>query len=294
MFKNKTFLIYLTLTVIFVLGLFLRLYSLSSFPVGFHIDEASLGYNGYSLLLTGKDDNNNPHPLYVDMFGDYRPSGYHYLTILPIIIFGLTEFSTRLPGALIGSLSIIALFFFVQVIFKNTKTSLLTTFFLAVAPWHVNLSRASDEVIVALFFILIGFCLFFYSLQKQKLKYLIAGVVLMSLSFFFYHTPRVFVPLLFFVLSISLFTIIVKTKMSYRIGLIFSFLSISFFALVLVFSVSGGTGRFSQVNIFNSFETNFFQKQQVQEDAIAKSPYILSRFFHNKITNITFVFISNY
>ena len=55
-----------------------------SFPVGFHIDEASLGYNGYSMLKTGKDEHGNRFPLYIDMFGDNRPSGYHYLTIIPI------------------------------------------------------------------------------------------------------------------------------------------------------------------------------------------------------------------
>src|SRR3989339_401801 len=110
--------LHILLFIITIIAGIFRLYKLDAYPVGFHIDEASLGYNGYSMLKTGKDENNNPHPLYVDMFGDYRPSGYHYLTILPIIIFGLTEFSTRLPGALIGSLSIIALFFFVQVIFK--------------------------------------------------------------------------------------------------------------------------------------------------------------------------------
>ena len=99
------------LIVILAFSLFLRTYNLSSVPLGFHNDEASLGYNGYSLLLTGRDENNHKSPLYIDMFGDQRPSGYHYLTILPIKFLGLNEFATRLPGAFFGVLMIIPFFF---------------------------------------------------------------------------------------------------------------------------------------------------------------------------------------
>ncbi|MCL5072465.1 MAG: glycosyltransferase family 39 protein [Actinobacteria bacterium] len=294
MYKNKINITYIILIVIFTLGLILRVCNLNNFPVGFHIDEASLGYNSYSLLLTGKDDNNNSHPLYIDMFGDFRPSGYHYLTILPVMLFGLTEFATRLPGAIFGSLTVIVFFFFVQILFRDKKISLLSAFFIAVSPWHFGLSRASNEAIVALFFVLAGFCLVFYSLQKQSLKYAILGSTIVSFSFFFYHAPRVFVPLMFLILIIIMLPVLNTSINRYKVGLFFSFIAISFLSLLLVFSISGGTGRFTQVNVFNSFETQFFQKQQIQEDAIANSPYLFSRFFHNKFTNVVLVFISNY
>src|SRR5260370_41649237 len=106
--SNKS--IFFILGVIFLIGALFRFVNLSSYPSGFHIDEASLGYNGYSLLLTGKDDNGNFLPLYIDMFGDNRPSGYHYLTIIPILFFGLNVFATRFPGALFGSLTIFAIY----------------------------------------------------------------------------------------------------------------------------------------------------------------------------------------
>src|SRR3989338_5328153 len=118
MFKQASTSVYFILGIIFVAALFLRLYNLSNFPVGFHIDEASLGYNGYSLLQTGKDENGNTFPLYIDMFGDNRPSGYHYLAAISVGLFGLTEFATRLPGAIFGSISIFALFFLAQALFK--------------------------------------------------------------------------------------------------------------------------------------------------------------------------------
>lgn len=294
MLRNKEFTTYLLLGLIFVLAVFLRFYNLGSYPVGFHQDEASLGYNAYSLLLTGKDDNGNSFPLYVDMFGDNRPSGYHYLTIIPVAFFGLTEFATRFSGALFGSMTIFAIYFFTSAVFQNKRLGLLSSLLVAVAPWHFVLSRASAEAIVALFFVISGFALFFTGLKKQSIKYVFFASLALIASFFFYHTPRVFVPLLFFSFILMFFSTIKKLSKTYKIAVFSSFIFVSIVALFLVFGISGGTGRYSQVNIFTSFETNFFQKQQVQEDAIAGSNRLISRFFHNKITNTSLVFINNY
>src|SRR3989344_9427343 len=249
---NKHKIIFLSLGVIFFVGLFIRLNALSSFPVGFHQDEASVGYNGYSLLITGKDDNNNSFPLYIDMFGDNRPSGYHYLTIIPIMLFGLTEFSTRFSSALFGSITVFAIFFFVVTIFRDKRLGLISAFLLTIAPWHFVLSRASAEAIVALFFILSGFSLIIYSLRNQKLLFLFSGTLLVSFSFFFYHTPRIFVPLLFFSLILFLFSTLRRYNGNrYKISLIGSFLFLSILVFTLVFLIKGGTGRYNQVNIFS-------------------------------------------
>lgn len=294
MLRNKNSITYLFLGLIFILAIFLRFYNLSSFPVGFHQDEASLGYNGYSLMLTGKDDNGNKFPLYVDMFGDNRPSGYHYLTIIPIKIFGLNEFATRFPGAFFGSISVLAVFFFVNVIFKDKKLGLISALLIAIAPWNFVLSRASAEAIIALFFIIIGFSLFFRSLENKKARHVFISAILMIASFFFYHTPRVFVPMLFLVFILMFFSIINKSYRNYKVAVFLSFIIVSLAAVFLVFGIRGGTGRYSQVNILTSFETNFLQKQQIQEDAIAGSNRFISRFFHNKITNTSLIFVNNY
>ena len=66
------------LGIIVLIALILRLYRLSDVPVGFHGDEASIGYNAYSLLKTAKDQNGNFLPLAIDQFGDFRPAGYRF------------------------------------------------------------------------------------------------------------------------------------------------------------------------------------------------------------------------
>lgn len=294
MFKEKKFLSLLILLIIFALASFLRFYNLDHFPSGFHIDEASLGYNGYSLLLTGKDENNKPFPLYVDMFGDNRPSGYHYLTVLPIKFLGLTEIATRFPGAIFGSLTVFAVYLLALTVFKEKKIGWLSSLLLAISPWHIILSRASSEAVVAIFFIILGITLVFKSLENEERLILFSGTILLVASFFFYHTPRVFVPLLFLSFLIFLFPRWRKSELSYRVGLICSFMLVSFSAWCLIFAIAGGTGRFSQVNIFGFPETKLVMEEQIREDGIGKTGIITTRFFHNKIVNYSLTFIKNY
>jgi len=284
----------LLLGVILIIALFVRMYSLSTVPNGFHIDEASLGYNGYSLLLTGKDENNNKFPLYINMFGDERPSGYHYLTILPIKVLGLNEFATRLPGALFGTLTVISFFFLTLVLFKNKKLSLLSALLVAIAPWQVVLSRASAETIVALFFIISGYIFVLLGFKKQRGLYFFVGAFIMLLSFFFYHTPRVFVPLLFLATIAYLYPVWKRFKMKERVSLVASFLILSFVSFALVFIVPGGTGRYSQVNIFGYPAVKLVLAEQIVEGGLMHAPADVTRIFHNKVINYSLAAISNY
>lgn len=295
MFKNKNFFPYLILFAIFVLALFLRFYKLEELPVGFHIDEASKGYSAYSLLKTGKDDNGNRFPLYIDIFGDNSPSGYHYIAIIPVALLGLTEFATRFPGALFGAFSVLAIFFLSYSIFKDKKISILSALFLAISPWHISLSRASSEAIIALFFIILGFSLIFWSLKTQAIKQIIFGTSFLSISFFFYQTPRVFVPLLFLALIIFFFLIRkIQVKNHYKKVFIYSFLLMLLLDIILVFVVSGGTGRFSQVNIFSYPETRLVMEEQIREDGVSGTETLVTRFFHNKGINFFLAYVSNY
>lgn len=284
----------LILLAIFALSLILRLVLLGSYPVGFHIDEASLGYNGYSMLLTGKDEVGKTLPLYIDMFGDFRPSGYHIMTILPIAVFGLTEFATRFPAALFGGLSVFSIFFLSYVLTQDKRVAALSAFLLAITPWNFVLSRASGEAIIAIFFIMLGFAFIILSFRTGKIYYLLLGSIIVSLSFFFYHTPRVFVPLLYLSLLLMMFGVLKKYSNKFKVFLVSSFLSVSFLAIFLVFGVSGGTGRFTQVNILKSFETDFQLQQSIIQDSMGGVPRILSRPVHNKLTNVGYMFISNY
>ncbi|MBI4029179.1 MAG: glycosyltransferase family 39 protein, partial [Candidatus Blackburnbacteria bacterium] len=143
------------LAIIFLIALFLRVINLASVPVGLHGDEASIGYNAYSLLKTGKDQDGHFLPLSFDQFGDFRAAGYGYLDIPFVALFGLNAFAVRLPAALFGSLTIIIFYFFLLELFENKSIALIGSFLLAILPWHINISRASSEGVISSFFVLL-------------------------------------------------------------------------------------------------------------------------------------------
>ncbi len=275
-------------------ALFIRLYNLSNVPLGFHIDEASLGYNGYSLLMTGKDESNHAFPLYINMFGDERPTGYHYLTILPIKFLGLTVFATRLPGALFGAFSVIPFFFLAQILFKNKKISLISALLMSVAPWSVVLSRASAETIVCLFLIITGYLIVILGLKTKKASYFFIGSFFLTLSFFFYHTPRVFVPLLFLVTLGFLYPVWKKFGTKLKMSLVVSFVLLSFVSFALVFLIPGGTGRFNEVNIFGDPHVGLVLAEQIRESGVMGIPALVTRVVHNKVIDYSLALVSNY
>lgn len=276
------------LLFIFLVGATLRFYQLEKIPNGFHIDEAINGVNGYFILQTGKDSNNNKFPLQTEVFGDYNPTGYSYLTILPIKLFGLNEFSIRLPGAFLGSLTIFASFLLAFSIFKNKKIGLLSAFLVAISPWNIVFSRSSEQTLVSLFFVILGFALVFLSVENKKLKFLIPGILLLSISFFMYFTPRVFVPLLLLAIFISFLNI------RYKSFLFGSFIFLGALAFILVFVTRGGGDRFNQVSLFGSLGTKLVMEEQIREDGIANTYVKITQLFHNKVTNYLLTYMSNY
>ena len=99
------------LLFIILLALFLSVYKLSKVPPSLYWDEASLGYNAYSILLTARDEYGKFLPLTnFAAFGDYKPPGYIYAAVPSIAIFGLNEFSVRFPSAFFGVLTVILVY----------------------------------------------------------------------------------------------------------------------------------------------------------------------------------------
>lgn len=289
----KKYFILVALFIMLLVGVFFRFYRLSEFPVGFHLDEAISGVNGYYLLQTGKDSNNNFLPLQTEVFGDYNPTGYAYLSTVPIRIFDLSEFSTRFSGALLGSLTILALFLLTFSIFKSVKISLLSAFLITISPWHINFSRSSEQTLVSLFFVVLGFSLVFLSLENKKIKLLISGTTILALSFFMYFTPRIFVP---FIFLITLFYNDWQKKINkkYNNFLLISFAFLALLSFFLIFVVRGGENRFKQVSIFNSTETRLVTEERIREDGVMSTNIKITQLFHNKLTDNLLTYASNY
>ena len=123
------------LLLIIILAVFFRLCFLGTNPNGLSVEEASAGYDAYSMLLTGSDRYGDFLPIFARSFDDYIEAIYRYFDIPFIAIFGLNEFSTRLPAAMIGTLTVIIIYYLVKEAFNNNKIALFSALLLAISPW---------------------------------------------------------------------------------------------------------------------------------------------------------------
>src|SRR5258708_12719733 len=121
---------------IVLLGFFLRVIGLSNHPAGFTPDEASFGYDAYSILKTGKDQWGHMMPLVFKSFGDDKLPVYTYLAFPSVAIFGLNETAVRLPNAIFGTLAIIFLYFLVYQFFTHIQFPLFSPFLFAITSSH--------------------------------------------------------------------------------------------------------------------------------------------------------------
>ncbi len=196
---NATRWAWLGLIAILVLASGLRLYGLGETPNGLFVDEASTGYDAYSLLETGRDQFGKKLPLFAQSLGDYNEALYRYLAIPSVYLFGLSEFSVRLPAALAGILTVLSLFVLVRQLF-GTKVALWAALFLALSPWHIHFSRIAFRGVLLPLFVTSGLAALSIGFgrggARPRTGYVYLAALLFAGSLFTYSSARVFVPLL--------------------------------------------------------------------------------------------------
>ena len=181
------------------LALAIRTFDLGGIPAGFYCDEASTGYDAWSLLKTGKDQYGEPFPLFARSFGDYNESTYRVLTIPFVAAVGLNETAVRLPAALAGTLTVGLLFLVVRRLLDR-RTAMLAALLLAISPWHVHLSRAGLRSVLLPAALLLGLWLLLRGLRSPR--WLPFAGCAFALALHTYSPARVFVPLFGVVLAV--------------------------------------------------------------------------------------------
>lgn len=176
------------LIAILIVAAFLRLWKLGSIPPSLTPDEASLGYNAYSVLKTGRDEYGKLLPIIFKSFGDYKPGLYVYLTIPSILVLGLNEFAVRLPSALFGTISVWLIYLIVKRLFQKENLALISSFIAAVTPWLIYFSRGAWEVNVSLTLTLAGIFFFLKFLEKEK--YIFLSVISFALTLICYQGAK--------------------------------------------------------------------------------------------------------
>lgn len=287
------------LLLIVLLAFILRFYKLGSIPTGLEWDEVSIGYDAYSILKTGRDQFGNFLPLTFRSLDDYKPPLYEYLTVPAIAIFGLNEFSTRFPSAFFGSLSVLVTFYLVKELFKNKLSdskaetvALLSSFLLAISPWHLQFSRAAFEVNFSVFIVISAVFFFLKGLENNKL--FILSSLFFGLALFSYHSTRFITPFLLLSLFLANFK---KIKLTSKAVIFSTFLYFIFVIIFLpiLFSKEAQI-RFEVTNISNVFtDVKMVRSLNLAELVDEKSSIdSIFRFFHGKKPILLRLLVSNY
>ncbi len=183
------------LILILFLGSLLRLFQISSNPPGLDWDEASLGWNAYTISQTGRDEYGVKFPVSLRSFNDYKPSLYVYSSVPFISLLGRTELAVRLPSALAGIAAIVGIYLFVIELTKKRRLALLSALLLAVCPWHLQFSRVAFEANLALTFFIFGVYGLMVFIRSKKLLPLLFSIATFSGAMYAYHSPRLVIPL---------------------------------------------------------------------------------------------------
>jgi len=247
MMKSKRLITIIILSVAILLAFVTRFYMLGSAPAGLDSDEAGQGYSAYSILKTGKDEFGKSFPILFRSSGDFKTPVYTYLLVPLIPIFGLNSFTVRLPSAISGVLTILILYLLVKRLSGRTNLALVSSLLLAISPWHILFSRTGYEANVALFLLLTGFLVFFYSLKKPWL--LVISAILFATAVPAYHSERIVVPLMLIVLFFKYKNILfAKTHLKFLIlgGVIAFIISLP---TIYVATTPGFFARVSDLNI---------------------------------------------
>lgn len=245
---------YFLLFLVILLATAYRFYNLSSLPVSPYWDEVSIGYNAYSIGVNGKDEYGATMPLLFKAYSDYKLPIYIYLSVIPIKILGLSEFSVRFASAFFGVLTVGLTFFLVRELLpqidiggwtdKKSKIPLFSSLFLAISPWHIQFSRAAFEANVGLFFVVLGTYLFFKSFRKGiLLPFCVFSYVI---GCYTYRSVLLFAAIFFTSLCIIWWKKILSNKSYFLLAIIIGIIAIA----PLLLALSGkGAARFQQTSI---------------------------------------------
>ncbi len=182
---------WLPFVLIFLLAAVLRLWAFGTVPGGLNQDEASIGYDAWSILHYGIDRNGIRLPVHLIAWGSGQNALYAYLSMPFIAVMGLTVASVRMVNLLFG-LASVALVFLILRRLSGLRCAYIGMALAAVAPWCIMVSRWGLESNLFPGLFLLAFYVLLAGLDRHGLLPLAAG--LMALCLYAYGAAYLVVP----------------------------------------------------------------------------------------------------
>ncbi|OGG26676.1 hypothetical protein A2960_00695 [Candidatus Gottesmanbacteria bacterium RIFCSPLOWO2_01_FULL_39_12b] len=273
---------------IIALAILLRFFYLGKVPPGLYSDEASYGYNAYSIIKTGKDEYGQFLPLAFKSFGDYKAPLYIYALTPFVSIFNLSEISVRLPSAVLGVILVIVVYFLAEEIFTRNSYALLCSYFISILPFGLQFNRMAHENNLVVVLITVGILFFLISVKYGF--YIIPSFISFLGSIYTYHDAKVFTPLILVSLIILLRKSLWKNRANATIGIFITVILLLPFISTLKYEALWSRVRYT--NILSDKGITLETNQERGEDQNSK--FFVPALFHNKILNSSKKFLENY
>ena len=208
--------------LVFALGCFLRFYHLTTLPDGLNQDEASIGYEAFSLAFYGVDRYGNPFPVYPITWGSGGGSPLLiYLTALAFKLFGVSVFVLRGTVAFFGCLTLPLFYLLVKEAHGNfgdshigtcdprsgtcgasgslsglqsSPTGLLGMLLLAIAPWHILLTRWTLDYGLIPFTFGLAILVLMKAARKKSTGLYVLASALAALNMYSYGSANIVIP----------------------------------------------------------------------------------------------------
>src|SRR5208337_2759575 len=185
---------YLLLVGILIIATFLRFYHFTTVPPGLYFDEAMDGNNATEVARTGHyqvfyTEDNGREGLYVNLIA----------ILLKYFHAPHEAWTVRLPAAIVGVLTVGALYLLVTELFGD-RPGLLAAFLLATSFWHIDFSRIGFRAILAPLFLVASLHFLIKAFKAARprtaIGYAVVSGIVYALGFYTYIAYRV-TPLLF-------------------------------------------------------------------------------------------------
>ena len=196
--KMSTKKFYLGFVLILILAIISRFYQLGVVPHGMTWDEAAIGYNGFAIFNTRRDEWLHRLPISFMSFGDFKAPAAIYLNGFFTALLGMNLWVVRLPFALFGIAAIAGIMLLIRQL-TDQKSALVAGGLMLLSPWQLHYSRAGFESGMSLSLMIWSLYFLFSYLKNENKKfwYLSSAVILAIGSIYTYHSAKIVVPLIF-------------------------------------------------------------------------------------------------
>ncbi|MFH0773504.1 MAG: glycosyltransferase family 39 protein [bacterium] len=246
--KTKlSILVFFLFSCIVFIAFITRIYLVDRAPSGILIDEASFGYNAYSILKTGKDEHGVSFPMVFKAFGDQKLPAYAYASVPFIKLLGLNNLAVRFPSVLAGTALAGIVFLLLIEIGFSIPISFIGGLVTATSPWSIIISRFGFESNFGLMFFMLGYFFIFKSYKKNSIVFAVLAGFCLGITLYSYVAFKLITPVILVgLLGIQYFTKSNKNKIW---AIVFVTFLISIIPILITVFSSQTTARFTQIGL---------------------------------------------